>query len=188
MTISNANPESAITNDSYNWQSPAANSQVAGQPLEQEADRLRVVASQIELFLFRQIERLEDEIAHCNAPVSQNSGSLEEGWSEFERARSKWEDEKNQERARLHEEAQRLLEAWGKIEHEQRELMKQRLPGKLSGSVPTAAPPTSTGDSSLSPISSTNRPADASGGTAARNQFQQLRREMLEHARQRRKP
>jgi hypothetical protein len=160
--------------------------------IQQYAEQLRQLAQQIENFLQRQVDRVERQIA---SPSGSDDPELEALVEEVQQARQKWEQERLHERHLLQEDAQRLAEAWQRLEDEQRELLKHRASFKTSSGLTQTLSLPSTGP--LQPARAEGRAAAAapfnpdptSSAVANRNQlqFQQLRREMLEHARQRRK-
>jgi hypothetical protein len=161
------------------------------------AEQLQQIAAQIQSFLSRQIDRLEQEISTC-APATEEHAELEAMLNEFRQERADWEQEKLQEQRRIHEDSQRLIEAWQRLEAEQRELLKQRALKKTMTNSTTASmqnvsttPASSRQEPVTTGISSVASPGPTASATGIshRNQlqFQQLRREMLEHARQGRK-
>lgn len=161
------------------------------------AEQLRQLATQIQSFLSRQIDRLEQELASCT-PASEEQVELEHLLAEFRQEREAWEHEKLQEQKRLREDSQRLIEAWQRLEAEQRELLKQRALKKNSASntvpaVPATLPVINAVPAEVTVAGTVAGPGSTAGGAAPsvahrnQQQFQQLRREMLEHARQRRK-
>ncbi len=115
--------------------------------------------------------------------------------AELQEAREAWEEDRQQECRRMQEDSQRLIDAWEKLEAEQREMLKHRVAmrGAPSGPPITGKSPPTSAPRSESPSAISQPPtlsaAPAAGAVAHKNQlqFQQLRREMLEHARQRRK-
>jgi hypothetical protein len=162
--------------------------------LQLNAEKLRNVAQQVESFLMRQIDRLQRELLQAEAAGDRYE--IEQMSEEFELMREKWDSERQQERDRLQEDSDRLAEAWQRLEAEQREMLKYRVPNKMAGLGNGRTVVRSSGP--LSPVATPvqSEPLMArgtSGGvaTAAAHknqlQFQQLRREMMEHARQRRK-
>ncbi len=159
------------------------------------AQQLRQVASRIEEFLLRQIDRLEDEIAKtANTAQDLESGALRE---DFERLRDKWEVERQQEIDKLREDAQRLAESWQHLEAEQRELLMRQatirtVPVPVSHETDGYADNGAMHPVRLSPAGAVAAVgaeirALAGGATVqkAQLQFQQLRREMQRHAQQR---
>jgi hypothetical protein len=162
--------------------------------LQQNAEKLRHVAQQVESFLMRQIDRLQRELQQVESPDDRYE--LERLSEEFEQMRDKWDAERQLERSRIQEDSSRLVEAWQRLEAEQRELLKYRTPNKIAGlstgrSAVRSGSPLSPVPASSSKETSMVGATMGSPATAAshRNQlqFQQLRREMMEHARQRRK-
>jgi hypothetical protein len=159
--------------------------------LRHKAEKLRNVAEQVEAFLMRQIDRLQRELEQ--AETLGDRYELERMTEEFQQMREKWDSERQQERNRLLEDSQRLVEAWQRLEAEQRELLKYRLPNKLVGLSASRAVACSSGPLSPMPTTGTDNSRLVGSGVSApaahknQLQFQQLRREMMEHARQRRK-
>jgi hypothetical protein len=162
--------------------------------LQVNAEKLRNVAQQVEAFLMRQIDRLQRELQ-----MAEGSGDryeIEQMSEEFELMREKWDSERQQERTRLQEDSDRLAEAWQRLEAEQREMLKYRVPNKMAGLSGSRTVVRSSGPLSPIPSPAPAEPSMVRGtsgtiATAAAHknqlQFQQLRREMMEHARQRRK-
>jgi hypothetical protein len=159
--------------------------------LRHNAEKLRNVAEQVEAFLMRQIDRLQRELEQ--AETLGDRYEIERMTEEFQQMREKWDSERQQERNRLLEDSQRLVEAWQRLEAEQRELLKYRLPNKLVGLSAGRAVACTSGPLSPMPTAGAENPRLVASGVAApaahknQLQFQQLRREMMEHARQRRK-
>ncbi len=111
--------------------------------------------------------------------------------------RQKWDAEHQMERSRLQEDSERLAEAWQKLEAEQREMLKYRVTNKKMASLgagrSTMRPPSPLGPMHPAVVSAESTIGGTAGGVATappsaiknQLQFQQLRREMMEHARQR---
>lgn len=161
--------------------------------LQQNAEKLRHVAQQVESFLIRQIDRLQRELEEAESLTDRDE--LERMTEEFRQMQQKWDAERQEERNRLQEDSERLAEAWQRLEAEQREVLKYRVSNTKLAGLGTARPQTR----SAGPLAPTHpiavMPALNAGGagvavaspTSHKNQlqFQQLRREMMEHARQR---
>ena len=161
-------------------------------PLDREAEKLRQLAAQIEAFLTRQIDRLDRELERV--PRAGTGGDVDRMMDEFQVVRTQWEQDRRDEQRRLQEDAERLVDAWSRLEVEQREMLKQRMQGKSiaainSPPVTRTQPPARPEGSLTAPSPAAAMPNDPGSVANPRNQlqFQQLRREMLEHARQRRK-
>jgi hypothetical protein len=162
--------------------------------VETRAEQLREVAAQIEEFLLRQIDRLQEEISKAAESAGElNLGSLQE---EFERMREQLEEERREEMDQIREDAQRLAESWQMLETEQRELLMRQATIRT---VPSPATTEVDGLGEASPLHPMRlTPAGAvttvgaeiraiAGGATiqkAQLQFQQLRREMQRHAQQ----
>lgn len=160
-------------------------------PLDREAEKLRQLAAQIEAFLTRQIDRLDRELEWVPRA---GTGDVDRMMDEFQVVRTQWEQDRRDEQRRLQEDAERLVDAWSRLEAEQREMLKQRMQGKSiaainSPPVTRTQPPARPEGSLTAPSPAAAMPNDPGSVANPRNQlqFQQLRREMLEHARQRRK-
>jgi hypothetical protein len=161
--------------------------------LQQNAEKLRNVAQQVESFLIRQIDRLQRELEDAESLTDRDE--LERMTEEFRQMQQKWDVERQEERNRLQEDSERLAEAWQRLEAEQREVLKYRVSNnKLAGlgtarsqsrpAVPlvpahpvAAVPALSSGVAGVAVATPTSHKNQL--------QFQQLRREMMEHARQR---
>jgi hypothetical protein len=162
--------------------------------LQHNAEKLRNVAQQVESFLMRQIDRLQHELEMAESLTDRDE--LERMTQEFRQMQQKWDAERQQERNRLQEDSERLAEAWQRLEAEQREVLKYRAPNnKLAGLSSGRAPARSAGPLTPShPTATTPAAINCNGPGVAmatpsthknQLQFQQLRREMIEHARQR---
>jgi hypothetical protein len=163
--------------------------------LQQKAEKLRNVAQEVESFLMRQIDRLQRELEQAETWGDRHE--LERLTDEFEQMRQKWDSERQLERSRLQEDSQRLAEAWQKLEAEQRDMLKYRVTNsKLAGlGAGRLAPRAASSHGPMQPVTAGTESALArkSGGVTTavptghktQMQFQQLRREMMEHARQR---
>lgn len=166
--------------------------------LQEQADQLRQVAMQMDTFLVRQLDRLQ---RHLALGASCNQQEFAEIQASFAKMKLQWEEERQQEKQNLLEDAQRLADAWQRLEQEQREILKQRASFKstsASSAGGATAVPVADHDPSLQPgrvevktkaapvafAADTMLPA---GSSKNQLQFQQLRREMLEHSRQHRK-
>ena len=158
------------------------------------AERLCQMAEQMEMFLTKQIDRLENELRDT-PPKVPDQQEYQHLFDEFQEVRRKWEMEREEQQERLANESQRLVEAWQKLEAEQRETLRQRVLKTANTDVGNANP---LADGSLAPQRISNQrntgTVDAPGADSklptSRNgqiPFQQLRREILQHARQRRK-
>ena len=165
--------------------------------LKDRAQQLRLVANRIEEFLVQQIERLQQVIAEAQLPSDQAElGAMRD---DFERMRDQWEIERQREIQKLREDGERLIEAWKYLEKEQRDLLLRQAAIRS-----TPAPAMMEGDSHLengplhpvrvSPAGAVAAVGAEIGGLVgsatiqkAQLQFQQLRREMQRHARQRKK-
>ena len=91
---------------------------------QQNVDTLRAVAQHVEAFLVRQIERLQQELKQTESYGDRHE--LARLTEEFEVMRRKWDAERQQERSRIQEDSQHLVEAWQRLEPAQRELLKFR--------------------------------------------------------------
>jgi hypothetical protein len=161
--------------------------------LHQNAEKLRNVAQQVESFLVRQIDRLQRELEEAESLGDREE--LERMAEEFRQMQQKWDLERQQERSRLQEDSERLAEAWQRLEAEQREVLKYRVPNnKLAGlgsgraSVRSAGPLAPAHPMAVAPAlngSSVGMAVATPLSHKNQLQFQQLRREMMEHARQR---
>jgi hypothetical protein len=162
-------------------------------PVQAGAEQLREVAGQIEDFLLRQIDRLQEEISRA----MESSGPLEMGTlqDELDRMREELERERQQELDQIREDARRLAESWQTLELEQRELLMRQATMRT---VPTPAaevdglgeknplhPTRVTPGGTVAAVGAEIR-AIAGGATIqkAQLQFQQLRREMQRHKQQ----
>ncbi|MBJ42797.1 MAG: hypothetical protein CMJ80_05865 [Planctomycetaceae bacterium] len=155
------------------------------------AERLSQMAEQMQMFLTKQVDRLEKEIgaAPGGKPDFVEYQRLVE---EFQEVRQAWELERDAEKDRLVMESERLVEAWKKLEAEQRETLKQRVLRTAGGEARVGGQGGGAlASQRLAGPSNTVAVADCdSRSPTSRNgqiPFQQLRREMMEHARQRRK-
>ena len=155
------------------------------------AERLSQMAEQMQMFLTKQVDRLEKEIgaAPGGKPDFVEYQRLVE---EFQEVRQAWELERDAEKDRLVMESERLVEAWKKLEAEQRETLKQRVLRTAGGEARVGGQGGGAlASQRLAGPSNTVAVADGdSRSPTSRNgqiPFQQLRREMMEHARQRRK-
>jgi hypothetical protein len=158
---------------------------------------LRRVANRIEEFLVEQIERLQKAIAETE--ISPEEGELGTMREDLDRLRDEWEVQRQQEIEQLQEDAQRLVEAWKHLESEQRELMLRQAsirstPGPVmseGGAYSENGPLHPMRVSPAGTVAAVGAEIGGIAGTAtiqkAQLQFQQLRREMQRHARQRKK-
>jgi hypothetical protein len=161
--------------------------------LQHNAEKLRNVALQVESFLLRQIDRLQRELEQVETLSDRDE--LERMTDELRQMQQKWDVERQQERSRLQEDSNRLAEAWQRLEAEQREVLKYRVSNnKMAGLGAGRAPARPVGPLAPShPAAIEPEVACGSSGGAVATasthktqiQFQQLRREMMEHARQR---
>lgn len=168
--------------------------------VQEQAEQLRLVAAQIDQFLHRNLDRLERQIANsANRPAGVDTRELDGMVSDFQAMKQKWDVERQLERQSLSDDAQRLAEAWQRLEQEQRELLRYRSTMKAAPS--TTLPTTQgtevaaqasvvRGEPKTPPaVAAAYAPPAAGPVNSGKNQlqFQQLRREMMEHARQGRK-
>lgn len=163
--------------------------------VRRSAKELRQLSVQVEAFLLRQLERFEQELVETqNSDENHYSADM---IAEFEAAKQLWEDQRAEELARIQDDSRRLAEAWEKLEEEQREILRQRAAQQASGGMAVTTGKSTAvlanSERSRNSGASAGGPgtvqlsAPAPAGHKNQLQFQQLRREMLEHARQRRK-
>jgi len=163
--------------------------------VQRSAQELRQLSSQVEAFLLRQLERFEQEL--IDVQTQDETHYSADVIAELEAAKQLWENQRAEELARIQDDSRRLAEAWAKLEEEQREVLRQRAAQQASGgaaatsgkstSVPTSSERARNLVAAPSGPGTVQRSAPAPAGHKNQLQFQQLRREMLEHARQRRK-
>lgn len=194
-------------NNSYYGPSPALSGASPGnggfayasdaQSLQEQADQLRQVALQMDTFLVRQLDRLQ---RHLSLGSTCNQQEFAEIQASFAKMKLQWEEERQQEKQNLLEDAQRLADAWQRLEQEQREILKQRASFKSSSANAVGAAPANVTDhdpslqpsrvevkAKAAPVAFAADSVIPTGSSKNQLQFQQLRREMLEHSRQHRK-
>lgn len=164
----------------------------AADQVRRGAEHLSQIARQMEAFLEQQLARIEEFALAANGLDQNAAAELARLQEQFQHQRSQWEQERDEERERLLEESQRLVKAWKDLEAEQREAMKQQaLSGQL-GRYATSKADGKAAATAAKEVAQTTAPVAPANGAPPTSrqgpaQFQQLRREMLEHARQRRK-
>ncbi len=168
---------------------PVAERHVDAPDVKRCADRLSVVSERMQFFLHTQIDTLQNVAHHMDAAAQQIS-EYETKSLELEQRQAQWEQQKERETKRMAEDARLLSQAWDHIEEERRECLATGSGIELpliespasAESVPQVSEqaPASHTDTDLFDLGvpmSTQTPAV---------QFQQMKREISQHARRNR--
>ena len=141
--------------------------------MEAHAQRLKALAERMEVFLEAQARRF-DEVFVPGGDVPHDPKSLKLMMAEFERSRLKWEQQREQELERIKHDSQLLVEAWQKLESEQRRLLAERQALQVGATSMTLP------KSILAACNGTAAPRAASTSATELSvlEFQQLKREM----------
>ena len=161
-----------------------------------KAERLRFLADRIEGVLCQQLDR-------CEMILDQHPQGGDEALvrlqQELMEQRGQWEAEREREFERLRKEANWLADAWERLEAEERRIAAQRETLQAYGRTQDRPPGPGPREQheneheqdreyeseyeSLTPVAKTRSPVQTTGGTElAWVQFQQLRREIQQHA------
>jgi hypothetical protein len=144
------------------------------------AERFRELANRIENFLCAQLDRCESLLAETPGDQTEAVALIQR---EILEQREQWQAERQEEFERLRKEANWLADAWKRLEAEERRIAAQRETLQACGKSAQhrlAAP----AYRAAAEIASTRSPVQACGGSElAWVQFQQLRREIQQHAR-----
>jgi hypothetical protein len=161
--------------------------------LNPEREQLRDIAGRIEDFLVAQIHRLESAVQD-SPPVAEGSADVELIQRELSEEQRRWETERAREVERIKTESAQLVQAWERVECEQRELLALR--GATRGNVRSLqtlrnADTQCAREADTVPYSGQDRyrevvEDEALSPESAVLQFQQLRREIQRHSQQHR--
>jgi len=135
--------------------------------------KLRALAQRLERSLEEQA-RWFDEVFVPGGEVPHDPKSVKQIMAEFERNRVKWEQQREQEVERLKHDSVLLVEAWQKLESEQRRLLAERQAlqvGATNMSLPKSILAACNGDAA-------SRAAPTAATELSVLEFQQLKREM----------
>jgi hypothetical protein len=149
---------------------------------------LQALIERIEDYLRQQIRRLERTI-DPTCSVAAEEQAVRELIADHERERQEWESERHKERARLDEEANLLLDAWGRLEAEHRRLLGLQETLRASSASPAAPGSRQNRFNQTSPLApreicqTNNRDGEVPDEQKdfAWLQFQQLKREIQKH-------
>jgi hypothetical protein len=142
-------------------------------------------ADRVEDFLLRQVDRVELTIEQCQEILARET-DLKELWKRIEHDRGRLEQDRQEDLMLIEQEAMRLVQAWLKLESEQRH--ESSVSGPVIASVARTPGPGSDSASGVAGQEQLASYPDADRGYQTREmavrQFQQLRREIGKHARQ----
>ncbi len=146
--------------------------------------RLEAVVADVHQFLDSQLDRLEQERLECRH-LLERQAAIEQTYDQLKRQQQEWKQHREEEVRRIEQETTALLQAWERLEEEQRRirLMGQGVPSPVA--TQSAATPASPGvarPASQDLIDAVHFPTYEPAAV----QFQQLRREIRQHARRRR--
>lgn len=159
----------------------AAGCEPAGEILSQCAGRLEALVRRCQAFLVRQFGRI-DEVTHRLERTAERQAAISQ---ELQRQQVLWEQTRQKQAEQIAEEVEMLSSAWDRIEEDRRSLLASEasLPPREGAGTPDVVP------AQLFPLSSGPGPEpflsfESSGtGRSAVLQFQQIRREIRQHAR-----
>ncbi|MGE0374764.1 MAG: hypothetical protein AB7Q45_05065 [Planctomycetaceae bacterium] len=153
------------------------------QIVEECSQRLAQLAERVQTFLDSQCRRIEQACENVQQQASDHA-AWEQMAHELRQQKALWEKSKQQQTERIAEELNFLAAAWDRIEAERRHLPTNDGVDPPAMPAPAAAPVPPIAEQP-NPVNSANLfdlPVAASGRSAAL-QFQQIKREIRQHAR-----
>lgn len=169
--------------------------------LTEYSQRLRAVAEGLGRFLEEHLRRLETAATQCEQVLAQKR-TVERGAEELEQDRREFEQQRERQIDVVRQEQDRLIEAWHKLEGEQRRVITHQetapalhdtvsfaapapgAPGPVgAASAPVEAAPAAVAEHRPLSIAATARqnPMPAMSRESALDQFQRLKREIRNH-------